>query len=215
MKQYKSKTIRDPDLSVFFSRLHDDFVKNIRAGIDSYYRYYICFAVLAGSGLRASEVLSLKFKDLYKEKIDKIEFVILSVLGKGSKTREVLLPPKLSKLLFEYESYCKRNYFKTETDLDNSFLIFKTSGGSYAGPYTYRWLHKTLSELQDRYNIKDKFNPHKFRHTYASKIAGLDTLIASQLLGHSKLDTTRIYLHHVNTDLLIESVKQIDDAFEY
>lgn len=214
MQRYKSKTVKDTDIQKFFSRLKEDFLTDLRAGRDVHYRYYLCFAILAGSGLRASEVLSLKFENLYIETFGKTDLVILSVLGKGSKTRDVLLPPRLSNLLFDYEAYCLKNYFRSEAVKNGSYLIFKTSGGLYAGPYTYKWLYKTLKELLDRYNLVF-FSPHKFRHTYASKIANLDTLVASQQLGHSKMDTTKIYLHQVNSDLLLKSVKTIDEVFDY
>jgi len=53
-------------------------------------------------------------------------------------------------------------------------------------------------------NIKKRVTPHTLRHTYATHLleGGVDLKYVQELLGHSRLETTQLYLHVTKKQLL-------------
>lgn len=162
---------------------NDDF-KGIRSRL--------IIELLFGTGIRLSELLSLKESD-----VDLVERKI-KVLGKRNKERIIPLTQTLVLLIKDY-LFKKKQEFLT----DNSAILIITDKGQEAYPaFVYRIVTKHLSFV----TTKTKKSPHILRHTFATALlnAGADINAIKELLGHANLSATQIYTHNS-----IERIKTI------
>ena len=134
------------------------------------------------SGLRLSELLNLKRKD-----IDFDNNLILIKKGKGAKDRMTLLSHNLKDDLLKYYSISE---FNTE-------YIFEGRNGKYSK----KSVQKILERLGNKIGLK--IHPHMLRHSFATHLLeqGTDIRYIQRLLGHSSSATTEIYTHVANKDL--------------
>jgi integrase/recombinase XerC len=158
--------------------LDDGFFANDFEGI----RDKMIINLLYGTGIRLSELLSLKDKDVnYDEGL-------IKVLGKRKKERIIPYPRPIGKLI---EQYCEiRNYtvgFKTEK------LIVTKEGKAVYEKLIYRVVKKNLEKV----TLLEKKSPHVLRHTYATHLLnkGADLNAVKELLGHANLAATQVYTH--------------------
>lgn len=137
-------------------------------------KYYCIMRTLALTGIRVSELAGCTV-----EAIDQGSF---EVENKG-KRRNIYLPYKLTG---DLRHYCD------EAHIDNG-VIFR---GSHGTPISRIAVYKMLIRLATKAGVPwEKAHPHSFRHlfaiTYMEKYANLSEL--ADILGHSSLETTRIY----------------------
>jgi site-specific recombinase XerD len=137
-------------------------------------------AIISGiylHGLRISEVLKLKYSD-----IDKNRNLLVIRQSKGKKDRLVPLNDKWLEYLTNYalEKNHKKGYSET---------IFN--------PYSESSIRNILKEKSNKLGIAKRIYPHLLRDTYASHLleSGYDISIIQEILGHSKIETTRKYIH--------------------
>ncbi|WP_330205541.1 tyrosine-type recombinase/integrase [Cyanobacterium sp. Dongsha4] len=125
-------------------------------------------------GLRVSELIAIKWQD-FSFINGKIE---LKVIGKGNKTRHILVPNDLFSNLIEKKTNDNYVFVSYQND--------KLSRQS---------VNKMLGKLSDKLGIK-RINPHAFRHSHAthSLANGCDISLLMQSLGHSSLKITQQYL---------------------
>ena len=143
------------------------------------------FALLYSSGLRVGEAISLKQKDM---DIDRKQIAIRA--GKGRKDRVVIMAESFIPLLLNYlGTYRPRTYF-----------IESPQGG----PYNSSSIRAALHHACKLANIKKKVTPHTLRHSYATHMLenGIDLRHIQSLLGHSKPETTMIYTHVTQKELM-------------
>jgi site-specific recombinase XerD len=137
------------------------------------------------SGLRVSEVVSLRVKD-----IDSNRMVINIRAAKGKKDRIVPLSPTTLKHL--------RAYFKEHKPTDFFFE------GQYKGePYSSRSIQLVLAAAKKKAGVNRGGSIHALRHSYATHLLdkGVDITYIQKILGHNDLKTTLRYLHVTNRDL--------------
>ncbi len=136
-----------------------------------------CLAVLAHTGLRASELIDLQFQDL-----DLSADRLLVRQGKGSRDRVVYL----SKLAHQ----ALAGYLDGATRLPTAPLLTRPDGR----PLTYTWLRAHVAAVGLAAGIAD-LTAHRLRHTLATRLlnAGMDITRIQKLLGHAHLSTTLIY----------------------
>lgn len=137
-------------------------------------KYYYIIKVLAFTGMRVSELSFLTVEVLAPGRF---------TVGNKGKTRDVYLSAGLTE---ELSAYCREEKIE-------SGVIFMGKGGN---PISRIAVYKMLIHLADMTGVeKKKAHPHSFRHlfavTYMSRYADLTDL--ADLLGHSSLETTRIY----------------------
>jgi integrase/recombinase XerD len=137
--------------------------------------------LLYGCGMRISEVCSLCIRD-----IDSENQRIKVVQGKGGKDRFTLLPPSLLILL--------RSYF-LEAGRPPNYLF--TSKQTNTAVHLRSMQLVVNSAMQKAGFPAGKFTAHTLRHSFATHMLnqGNNIHVIKTLLGHSKLETTMVYLH--------------------
>ncbi len=138
--------------------------------------------VLYATGVRVSELVSLRLVDLDMER------GFLKVLGKGKKERVVPLGEEAIGWL--------RRYLEVRGELDKkgSAYLFLSNRG---GPMTRQRFWQIIKEYARKVGITKEISPHTLRHSFATHILerGADLRSVQELLGHADLSTTQIYTH--------------------
>lgn len=143
-----------------------------------------------GSGLRVSELVSLKLKDVLALKGQLKDMI--SVRGKGGKERLVPLGRAAKKALTDYINV-RKAFLKNGQE---SPWLFPYSRAN--GYITRQQFGVMLKELALESGIDPKaISPHKLRHSFASHLleGGADLRVIQELLGHADISTTQIYTH--------------------
>jgi integrase/recombinase XerC len=146
-------------------------------------------ALLYGSGLRISEALGLKRKDVTKAPD------VITVTGKGNKGRMVPVLPQVNRLIADYLALCP---FKSGPD--GPLFI-----GARGGPLSPRVVQLAMATLRGALGLPDTATPHALRHSFATHLLarGGDLRAIQELLGHASLSTTQIYTA-VDAERLLE-----------
>src|SRR6266852_468635 len=150
-------------------------------------------------GLRSRETLDLRLEDLH------LADRHIRVLGKGNKQRVLPLPAETIGVL--------QNYLRLERPLTNSAALFVSLKGRHRGqPMTVAGLrslfrhHRLCSEVR-------RANPHRFRHTFASDMVrcGISLPALQQLMGHSHIHTTMLYVQLAPQDVWREYARAVQN----
>ncbi len=147
-------------------------------------KHKLMVALSYSSGLRVSEVVNLKVKD-----IDVNELIIHIKNGKGKKDRLTIFPKKLKHDIDEFLSNNKNKY------------VFESSRG---GKLTTRTAQIVFNNaLKKCRNIKKEATFHSLRHSFATHLLenGTDVRYVQKLLGHANIRTTQIYTKVTNPQL--------------
>ena len=138
--------------------------------------------LLYSSGLRVSELVNLRSRDLNLE-----ENTGWVRSGKGKKDRMFFISKKLTNRLKKYIDKRKHwNYVFSEKQ-----------------PLTTRNIQKIVQKASIKAGINKQVHPHTLRHSFATHLldAGTDLRKIQTLLGHSSIATTQLYTHISNEQL--------------
>lgn len=137
--------------------------------------------LLYGSGLRISEALGLKLRDVPAPGAGDV----LVVTGKGNKTRMVPVLSSVLALIADYVAICP-------LALAPERPIFI---GAKGGPLSPRIIQLAMAGLRGALGLPDSATPHALRHSFATHLLsrGGDLRAIQELLGHASLSTTQIY----------------------
>lgn len=146
--------------------------------------------VLYATGIRVSELISLKLNDVNFE----MGFVI--VYGKGSKERIVPMGEQAQEKLKTYMEHSRPSLLK-ERECKELFVTRRGKGMSRQGFWK---LIKTYALKSD---VTKPISPHTLRHSFATHLLerGADLRTIQIMLGHSDISTTQIYTHVENERL--------------
>ena len=152
-------------------------------------RDLVLLALLYDSATRVQEIIELKVKDL---RLDKP--AIITLHGKGQKTRHVPITEKTKSLL---QSYLQRSSCNTGISAGEEYVFVNQKkqqlsrwGISYInGKYVY------MAKLQDGFDVRFPITAHVFRHSKSVHLlqSGVNLIYIRDLLGHSNCRTTQIY----------------------
>lgn len=150
------------------------------------YRDHCIIEMLYSSGMRISELLSLKVNDVLHNNNPELIKEELKIKGKRNKERYVYLGSFAIESLKKYLNY--RDLLKPKTD----FLFVNKNGLAL----TDRGVRNRLKTYQYLLDLSRTY-PHKFRHSFATDLLneGLDIRTLQEMLGHASLSTTQIYTH--------------------
>lgn len=176
-----------------------------------------------GAGLRKTEILRLRIKDI---DFDRLHIIVRE--GKGAKDRIALLPrctiDELKRLISRseklYQLDCDEGFAEVEMPyaLAKKFprqasslhwrFVFSAPSRSRdprSGKTMRHHMHPSGLEKQLRRavtaaHIRKKVSCHTFRHTFATQLLerGADIRTVQELLGHNDVKTTQIYTHVLN-----------------
>ena len=144
------------------------------------FRDYVLMLLLLDTGVRVSELCSIK--------VDDVQEGFIKIFGKGRKEREVGVSPTTSKYLWKY-----LHLHRASADDDVRALFTNISGR----PLTAWGVEQVLKRVQEAAGITDLvLTAHKFRHTFARTWLerGGELYSLSRLMGHSSVKVTEIYL---------------------
>lgn len=147
--------------------------------------------LMLDAGLRVTEVCRMEWKDC-NFRTKKMKIKSLKKKDKGSPTREIPMSERLFQAFVEYANNKK-------IDSLDGWLFPNQKGDSHIlrGAVT-----AMLNRLQDKLPTVSKLYPHKFRHTFATKLREANNELhdVKDLLGHEDLKTTFIYSHQTDAD---------------
>ena len=146
-------------------------------------KYQTALSVAYATGLRASEIVSLKVTDIDRERM-----LIHVEQGKGSKDRNAILSPKLHELLRHWWRYANSQ----GKMLPGGWLF---PGRNPVNPLSTRQLNRACHAAVDLAEIDKRVAMHTFRHSFATHLLeqGVDIRVIQVLLEHKKLETTALY----------------------
>lgn len=135
--------------------------------------------LLYTTGVRVSELCNIKFSDI------NIQRRTILIKGKGRKERIVFISEK--SLVENIEKYNRLTAIKNHNYLLSNKMKNKLSEQS---------VRFRLNRLCKEANINEKITPHMFRHTFATSLLEeeVNLMYIQELLGHSSLSTTQIYI---------------------
>ena len=181
--------------------------------------------LLYGAGLRLSEVVDLRIKDL---DLARRQLVVRD--GKGGKDRVSLIPVKLVELLRARIAWCRalhaadlaqgRGQASLSKGAARAFpgaaasfgwqyvfpatglIVDPRSGAVRRGHVDERRVQRAVKAAAARAAIAKSVSPHVLRHSFATHLieAGYDIRTVQELLGHADVSTTLIYVHALNDD---------------
>jgi len=144
----------------------------------------VCLELLYSSGLRISELLTLKVSDL------QMSDGLISVIGKGNKQRFV---PFGNRARLSIEDYLNNGRPAILKKGSSPLLVLNAR----AGRLSRMGFSKILNRYRIRSGIKKRVTAHTFRHSFATHLleGGADLRVVQELLGHADISTTQIYTH--------------------
>lgn len=168
IKVHKMHSIENVITAEEYQRLLDGLIN------DGYMNHAIIIVLMAKTGARISEVLRFRKKDLSKDYID--------IKTKG-KIRRIYFPESLKVQIKDWIADKK----------DDDYLCCN----HYGVQITSRGVAGFLISSAEKYNIpKSHLHPHAFRHMFAIEFLKRNSNISllADILGHSGINTTMIYL---------------------
>jgi integrase/recombinase XerD len=139
--------------------------------------------ILYATGLRVSELVSLKLGDL------QLDVGYLTAFGKRSKQRIVPLGEAAVEALL---SYLRQG--RSSLDKEGSQYLFLNRSGD---GLTRQGFWKIIKRRAIEAGIQKKITPHTMRHSFATHLLenGADLRSVQAMLGHADISTTQIYTH--------------------
>ena len=171
---------RSKKLPIVLSR---EEIKNIIDSIRNP-KHKLITSLAYGAGLRISEVVNLKVKDVNLE-----ELTIHLKNAKGKKDRITIFPEKI-----------RSNLKSLITEKKSDDYLFESERG---GKLTERTAQKVFENALRRAGIKKDASFHSLRHSFATHLLenGVDVRYVQELLGHRNIRTTQVYTQVTNPKL--------------
>ncbi len=140
-----------------------------------------------GTGIRRAELIGLT---LYNVQSD-----VIKVLGKRNKERLIPILPILKDKINNYKAL--RKTVENAEVVENFFVTDK--GQKLNNSFVYRLINSYFGLVSE----KTKRSPHILRHSFATHMLnnGADLNSIKELLGHSSLASTQVYVHNSLAEL--------------
>lgn len=170
-----------------------DNLLNIQLSNAYDFRNKAMLELMYSSGLRVSELVELKIKDI------DLDNGYVKCFGKGGKERIIpigeIAVDYLKKYIYEYRDSMKKGYYTENVFLNNHGKKISRQG-----------FFLIIKEIAKEKKIEKNITPHMLRHSFATHLLnnGADLRTIQEMLGHSSITTTQIYTN-VSTDILKEN----------
>lgn len=155
------------------------------------YRDRAIVELIFASGVRVSELVGIRMSDIDFEKME------IRIIGKGNKERIVPFGSYSLQAILEWLAV------RDVLVADDCDYLFVNRFGNKMNP---RAVQISLKKMGLNAEIPIKLTPHKLRHSFATEMlaGGADIRVVQEILGHTSLSITQIYLH-----LDIERLKSV------
>jgi len=165
-------------------------------------KHQTALAVAYGTGLRVSEVVSLKIGD-----IDSQRMTLRVEQGKGHKDRYAMLSPILLGRLRAWWRVAR-----AQGKMPDGGWLFP--GLDPIDHLSTRQLNRAVHAAADAAGLDKRVSMHTLRHSFATHLleAKVDIRVIQVMLGHKKLETTALYAQ-VATDILREVVSPLETLY--
>ncbi|AGA70573.1 site-specific recombinase XerD [Desulfitobacterium dichloroeliminans LMG P-21439] len=162
-------------------------------------RDFIVLLLAAELGMRSGDIIRLKTSDIHWDH-DTIEFV-------QYKTKTFNQLPLMENIKYALIDYLKNG----RPESDSGYIFIGTKNGKK--PLTNTCIHQIVSKYFRKANVdtsERKHGPHAMRHSLASNMLHNNTPmhVIKEVLGHSSINTTRIYLN-IDVDSLRELALEV------
>lgn len=176
---------------------------------------YLAIRIMGTTGVRMCELLQVK--------VEHIKVGYIDVLGKGAKKRRIYFPKRAKTELLDYLStldggnsgYVMRYWRDKLGKQTGAYTANTRDTEGFTDTLTYtRSLQNSIKRFGLKIGLDESvLHPHGFRHFFAKEFLKhrLDISLLADLLGHSSLDITRIYLKMTSR----EQADVIDEIVEW
>lgn len=164
-------------------------------GTDSGIRLNAVLNILYSSGMRISELISIKLHNITMILKEQTDYGFLLIKGKGEQERGVILNYKAIESIRKYLNI-RKSFINS--DNDSSWLF---PGTKFDKHITRQRLGQLINELSVKVQLKtEQISPHIIRHSFATHLLnnGANIVTIQKLLGHLNISTTQIYTHISN-----------------
>ena len=136
-------------------------------------------------GLRVSELVNLKFSDLF------FDDGFIRVTGKGNKQRLIPVSEQVEKEILIYTTNFRKH--QTPHPGDENIVFLNRRGARL----TRVMIFTIIKDLAQRTGLVKNISPHTFRHSFATHLleGGANLRAIQEMLGHESIITTEIYVH--------------------
>ncbi|MGY3750861.1 site-specific tyrosine recombinase XerD [Vagococcus acidifermentans] len=143
--------------------------------------------VMYATGLRVTELISLKLDDLH------LSLGLIQTVGKGDKERIIPLGDLAINWINEYLEKSRPELVYRSGNRDNPYLFLNYKGRQFSR----QGIWKNLKIYVVQAGIQKDVTPHTLRHSFATHLLenGADLRVVQELLGHADISTTQIYTH--------------------
>lgn len=163
----------------------DELISAIDLSKNEGHRNRAILETLYSCGLRVSELVNLKFSDVYFDE------GFMRVVGKGNKERLVPVSPSVNK---EIGLYTDNVRVHQSIKPGNEDYIFLNRRGA---KLTRVMIFTIIKNLVQQIGLQKTVSPHTFRHSFATHLieGGANLRAIQEMLGHESITTTEIYTH--------------------
>ncbi|OCL91140.1 tyrosine-type recombinase/integrase [Aliarcobacter thereius] len=157
-------------------------IDNFEFSENTGYRNRLIIKIIIYTGIRVSEMLNLKIKEIFNEN----DVYMLQIRGKGNKPRVVMI----KKEIIEHDL---QNWL-TQRVCNSDILVCNQKGDRLTQAYISRVVENILISAGIR---KEKNGAHMLRHSFATLLYSKhkDLILVQEALGHADINTSRIYTH--------------------
>lgn len=148
-------------------------------------RNRVIIEMLYSCGLRVSELVNLQLENLY------LDEGFITVKGKGNKERLIPMSSTAVNAVREWLAEDRVDFPVQPKERETVFLNRR------GGRLTRNMVFIIVRNLAESAGVKKTISPHTLRHSFATHLldGGASLHVIQQMLGHSSISTTEIYLH--------------------